>query len=231
MTHNEIYLSLAGRILGEHQIARVYSSAPMGDTFADLLVSTGEALIGYLIVSEPSQFEGFGKRSDAVQKRCSANYLAVPYSLSEQAFSFLPDTWGLITVSPDLAVVNSWCAVQHSPDPRAQLGLLWSNELHDLLAMYDVPLMGGRSDQFLRDHVMKRVAPGDINAGVSHELLYRNYDKVGQPDLTFWSPELEEDEAWAELYENPRERPHATPMSLITAQSAGAIRRAPPSSP
>lgn len=180
MKDEEIRLHLIAALEEETEKIRIFEEMPMGKARCDLFSVTTE-LTGYEIKSDNDSYQRLSNQIPYYDKYFDRNYLVVGKKHKTSAGKKIPDHWGLICFVEDAATEKISMEVirlsEKNPkvSQRAQLNLLWRQELKNILKRHRMPLFSQSRKYVLITNLIKKLPSAHLQSEICEELFQRDY--------------------------------------------------------
>jgi len=166
---------------------RMFEEKRIGRSRADVIMLTGESLIGLEIKSDADTYERLKRQVRSYNQFCDRNYIVVGKTHEKHVGEHVPKEWGILVVDVDgrNVIINQQReALENLKMKREyQITLLWRPELQRLLAANALPAYKQKSKHFVQQKLLEKVDWTVLKQQMCEELFERDY--------TIWDEELE----------------------------------------
>ena len=168
---------------------RIIEEKMMGQSRADVVMITENALFGLEIKSDADTYARLSRQVRDYSKFFDYNYVVVGTSHAAHIEEHVPDHFGIITVEYISADLDFYILrkPQKSPDLEmsSKIQILWRPELNKLLAENGLPAYRQKGKQFVRKVLADSIDPGLLNRQISAQLFERDYNTIGEQIESF----------------------------------------------
>ncbi|MCR4762958.1 MAG: sce7726 family protein [Lachnospiraceae bacterium] len=168
---------------------RIIEEKMMGQSRADVVMITENALFGLEIKSDADTYARLSRQVRDYSKFFDYNYVVVGTSHAAHIEEHVPDHFGIITVEYISADLDFYILrkPQKSPDLEMsfKIQILWRPELNKLLAENGLPVYRQKGKQFVRKVLADSIDPGLLNRQISAQLFERDYNTIGEQIESF----------------------------------------------
>lgn len=178
---------------------RIFEELSMGDSRADIVMVTVDALYGIEIKSDADTYQRLARQVVDYDKYYDYNIVVVGGTHGLSIRKHVPDWWGVITVELVDDVFDFYILQRPSKNPnvimKRKLELLWRPELAELQELHNMPKYKDKRKSFVVDSIAKRV-PEKIDADVlnreiSDILFERDYTTIEETLTEYRKGELQ----------------------------------------
>ena len=210
MNDQDIRKILISYLKVRHEKIRIYQEKSIGGSICDLMAVT-ECLTGYEIKSDLDNYARIGSQVASYQRFFNENYIVVGKSHESSVSDRVPDSWGIIIVSPDNVEVSRKAKLNKEMRIKSQLSILWKLELSNMLSFFRLPMFSLKGKDFITDRLIENVPWEQLSRQVAYELLHRDYAVYGAKDYTeYYENEVKTSESVHELVDGVSEMDQMT---------------------
>jgi len=173
---------------GEYGRVRILEEKNMGDSRADVVMVSQDALFGIEIKSDADTYVRLSGQVKDYDKYFDYNYVVVGTSHANSIEDHVPEYWGIITVEEDKINTETDFYILRRPKPNPKmkwdkkLKLLWKPELSIVQEKNNMPRYKQESKDFCIKKIMERlyetIEPNDLRHQISEILFERDYTNI-----------------------------------------------------
>ncbi len=174
---------------------RIFEEKNMGDSRADAIMVTPDALYGIEIKSDADTYARLINQVKDYDKFFDYNYVVVGSKHGNHITEHVPSWWGIITVelqdggslddnAKECVSENIDFYIMRNPKPNPHMDwshkitLLWRPELVHIQQANDMPAYKDKSKQFVRDKILERIPEEILQRQLCEELFERDYSTI-----------------------------------------------------
>jgi len=183
MVDNEIRELLCNYIDERYNIVRIMDELVIGKSRADIVTVTNR-LTGYEIKGDTDSYARLPLQIKEYNRCFQENYLVIGESHKKSAGNHIPKSWGILCAYkihdyPKIEVIRKSEVREKSIIIRSQLGLLWRNELINILQKNGLKKCAGKTKSFIRRLLWEKVLPKKLQEQICEELFERDWTIFG----------------------------------------------------
>ena len=179
MVDNEIREVLCNYIDERFDKVRIMDEFVVGKSRADIVTVTNR-LTGYEIKGDTDTYTRLPLQIKEYNRCFQENYLVVGKSHKKSAEKHIPKNWGILCVSishdcPNIEILRVAEVSEKNSIIKSQLGLLWRNELVNILKRNGLKKCAGKTKSFIRRFLWMNVLPERLQEQICDELFERDW--------------------------------------------------------
>jgi len=179
MIDSEIREVLCNYIDERFNKVRIIDEFVIGKSRADIATVTNK-LTGYEIKGDTDTYIRLPLQIKEYTRFFQENYLVVGESHRKSAEKHIPNEWGILVVymshdGPKIEMIRSSKTREKCIIIWNQLGLLWRNELVNILTKNGLKKCAGQTKLFIRRFLWKNVLPEKLLEQICDELFEREW--------------------------------------------------------
>ena len=180
MNDSEIREILCDYIDEHNDKVRLIDELVIGKARADIVTVT-DHLAGYEIKGDTDSYARLPVQIKEYDKHFQKNVLVVGASHKKSAEKHVPPYWGIICVQEDNHEFKIMVLRKAEENPKfkikAQLRLLWRNELANILKLNRMPKYNGKSRAFINGKILERVPIEVLVNQICEEFFERDWSR------------------------------------------------------
>ena len=179
MVDKEIREVLCNYIDEHYNKVRIMDEFVIGDSRADIVTITNR-MTGYEIKGDTDTYARLPLQVKEYSRFFQENYLVVGINHKESAEKHIPNHWGILNVytineCSKIETIRTSEIIKNSTIIKNQLGLLWRNELVNILKNNGLKKCTGKTKSFICKYLWENVLPGKLLENICDELFERDY--------------------------------------------------------
>lgn len=183
MVDNEIREVLCDYIDERHDKVRIMDEFVIGKSRADIVTVTNR-LTGYEIKGDTDSYVRLPLQIKEYSRCFRENYLVVGESHRKSAENHVPKNWGILCAyknhdRPKIEMMRTSQVMEKIIIIKSQLGLLWRNELVNILRKNGLKKCAGKTKPFMRGLLWANVLPEKLQEQICEELFERDWTVFG----------------------------------------------------
>ena len=179
MVDNEIREVLCNYIDEQYNKVRIMDEFVIGKSRADIVTVTNR-LTGYEIKGDTDTYIRLPLQVKEYTRCFQENYLVIGESHKKSVEKHIPKNWGILCVyishdRPKIEILRVSEVNGESTIIKSQLGLLWRNELVNILQKNKLKKCSGKAKSFIREILWMNVSPQRLQEQICEELFERDW--------------------------------------------------------
>lgn len=161
---------------------RILEEKTMGKSRADVVMVLPDSLVGFEIKSDADTYARIERQVKDYDIFFDQNYVVVGSSHATHVSEHIPDHWGILSVEATDQNVDFYIVREAKPNPHIilarKLNILWRPELAHIQEKYEMPAYKQKSKDFVREKIMQKLSPDQLQAEISEALFERDYSTI-----------------------------------------------------
>lgn len=161
---------------------RIIEEKQMGNSRADVVMVTEEALFGIEIKSDADTYARLESQVKDYDKFYDYNIVVVGTTHAMHIEEHVPEWWGIITAEIEEDSLDFYYLRRPQPNPNMDLKkkvqILWRPEVAHILEKYRLPAYKEKSKQYAMRKLVEKMPDFILNREISQELFERDYTEI-----------------------------------------------------
>ncbi len=161
---------------------RILEEKRMGQSRADIVMVTNDALVGIEIKSDADSYTRLRGQVADYDLYFDRNFVVVGTSHAYHIEEHVPEYWGIITVEQEDGKPDFYVLRQAKDNPRMdlrkKLSFLWRPELAHLQEINGMPKYARMSKASVIDKIAEQVPSEILSPQICEELFERDYNQI-----------------------------------------------------
>lgn len=161
---------------------RIIEELSMGRSRADAVMVTKEDLYGIEIKSDADTYVRLSRQVKDYNLYYDFNYVVVGGRHANHIEEHVPQWWGIMVVEQLENGADFYVLRQPTRNPKDRMKrkmmLLWRPELAHIQELNGLPKYKQKSKKFVRDKILEKISPDQLQLQLCEELLQRDYSLI-----------------------------------------------------
>ena len=157
---------------------RIIDEMVIGEARADIVIVT-DRLTGYEIKSDVDTYKRLPGQIKEYDKYFQQNYLVAGEHHKKTASEHIPPYWGIMCISKSengvQIEIDREAGQNPKYSPKKQLGLLWRNELSNILKANNLLKCSGKNKAYIQKYLLERVPKYVLQKQIYDEFFERDW--------------------------------------------------------
>lgn len=168
---------------------RIIEEKQMGESRADVVMVTPEAVYGIEIKSDADTYARLKRQVRDYNQYYDYNYIVVGTSHAMHIEEHVPKCWGIITVEQENGILDFYILRKPENNPKMKwkkkLGMLWRPELAHIQELNQLPKYKEKSKDFVVEKILEKVPEDLLQVQLCEELFQRDYSTIADQIATY----------------------------------------------